>query len=40
MARVVKVQKARKFDRTNVVTVSVERRYFNEVRSLEAHRNG
>ncbi len=39
-ATVVKIQKARKFDKTNVLTVSVERRYFNEVRSIEVAANG
>ncbi len=39
-ATVVKVQKAKKFDRTRVVTIAVEKPYVNEVRGIEVDGDG
>jgi Fe-S-cluster-containing hydrogenase component 2 len=40
MAKVIKVHAAKKYDRTRIVTVSVEKRFCNEARGIEAVSNG
>ncbi len=39
-AEVVRVQKAKRFDRTSVVTVCVEREFSDDARSIEVDQNG
>ena len=40
MAKVLKVHQAKKYDRTRVVTVSVEKRFCDEARGIEVVSNG
>ena len=39
-AKVLRVQKAKKFDHTHVVTIAVDRKYYNEARGIEVPGNG
>jgi Fe-S-cluster-containing hydrogenase component 2 len=39
-ATVLRVQQAKRFDRTNVITIAVERKYYNEARGIEVLGNG